>query len=459
MALWVGQAFAQFGTYIAYFTIPLLIRYIQVELQAGEEISTLDFSIAYALETAPTFLIGLVGGVLLDRWHLRPVIITTHLLRASAFFFLSASLGEFGVGTVFAFAFIIGSMATMFDGALYSIIPAIVHKSQLARANSLVTATIQANFALAPLLAGVLAAAFAGPSVGLFLTGLTFIFAAISMKWVGPVAHHRSPTDERAPFFTEAANGIRYLWSESRLRISTIAAAVPNFVMGFIEATWLVLFFVVIRVPGDAEAGLLLSAMGVGGVLGALVAPSITRRLGLGRSLVIGMALIGVAMFAFMFTSYGVLAIILTITWMGGVSVVNIPLATIRQTYATESMLGRVITASRAIGWVTLPIGALLGGWLGATEATYPWVARSFPLILLATALWLYTTVIWRDTFGTDLDSDGPEDRPEHRQDIPGQDALFDEATGNEIEFDLPDRLDDLEVDIAGEVDQSETPT
>jgi hypothetical protein len=80
--------------------------------------------------------------------------------------------------------------------------------------------------------------------------------------------------------------------------------------------------------------------------------------------------------------------------------VINIPLATIRQFYAGEAMLGRVISAARAIGWATLPLGALLGGWLGNSEDSYPWVARLFPLILLGCALWLFTTVIWTDTYG-----------------------------------------------------------
>ena len=88
---------------------------------------------------------------------------------------------------------------------------------------------------------------------------------------------------------------------------------------------------------------------------------------------------------------------------MFGVSVINIPLVTIRQHYAAESMLGRVISASRAIGWATLPVGALIGGWLGATETSYPWVARTFPLLLIGTAIWLYTTVVWSDTYGPDF--------------------------------------------------------
>jgi hypothetical protein len=112
------------------------------------------------------------------------------------------------------------------------------------------------------------------------------------------------------------------------------------------------------------------------------------------------MAVAGVGLLAVMFTTYGIVAIALQVGWMIGISVINIPLATIRQHYASESMRGRVISASRALGWVTLPLGALIGGWLGATSSTYPWVARAFPLLLLGTALWLFTTVVWSDTFG-----------------------------------------------------------
>ena len=102
---------------------------------------------------------------------------------------------------------------------------------------------------------------------------------------------------------------------------------------------------------------------------------------------------------------------------MIGVSIINIPLATIRQHYVAESMLGRVITASRAIGWATLPIGALVGGWLGGDSNSYPGVARGFPILLMVTAAWLYTTVIWSETFGPDFES--------------GDDLVEPEATGD----------------------------
>jgi MFS family permease len=396
-ALWIGQTISQFGTYIAFLTLPLLVKHIHETTGEG---TTLDYAIAYALETAPTVLVGLVAGVLLDRLNLRPVMIATDLIRASAFFYLTANLDNYGIGTVFVVAFLIGSMTTLFDGALYTMIPALVPKERLAQANGFVAASQQANFALGPLTAGVLAFTTGGPALGLFINGVTFVVSAISLYWVGRVQHHRRPEDERAAFLTEAANGIRFIWAEPRLRITTIAAIVPNFVVGFIEATFVVLAVVVLEAQTETEIGILLAALGVGGVVGALLAPRVIRSLGLGKTLVVGMGITGLGLFAVMFTRYGPLAIALQIGWMVGVSTINVPLATIRQHYAPPSMIGRVITASRAIGWATLPIGALVGGWLGSGENTYPWVARLFPLLLLATALWLFTTVVWTDTYG-----------------------------------------------------------
>jgi predicted MFS family arabinose efflux permease len=195
-------------------------------------------------------------------------------------------------------------------------------------------------------------------------------------------------------------DGIRYIWAEPRLRVTTIAAAVPNFVMGFIEATFVLLFTVILAAANTAEIGFLVTAMGIGGIIGALVAPQVIRRVGLGRTMTYGMLVTGALLSIVLITTYGMLALALNVGWMIGVSLINVSLATIRQHYADDNMLGRVVTVSRAIGWATLPIGALVGGWLGASEESLPLVARIFTAVLLLTALWLMTTVVWKDTFG-----------------------------------------------------------
>ncbi len=394
----MGQTVSQFGTYIAFLTLPFLVKAIQDA--SDTEFRTLDFAITYALETAPALLAGLVVGVLLDRWHLRPVMIATDLLRASAFFYLAAAYGSYGIETVFLVAFLVGSLTTLFDGALYTMIPSLVGPRRLADANSFVSASIQANFALGTLVAGFLTVATGGPEFGLMVNGFTFVVSAICLYWVGRVdADHARPGPRRG-FFQEAGDGLRYLWSEPRLRITTIASAVPNFVMGFVEAAIVVLFPIVIGASDEREIGILVAAMGVGGIIGALVAPRVVTALGLGRTMTLGMTIAGVLLLTFMFTSYGWLALTLNVGWMFGVSLINVPLATIRQSYAKEGMLGRVVTASRAIGWATLPLGALIGGWLADTEQMLITVSRTFPILLVLTAIWLYTTVVWKDTYG-----------------------------------------------------------
>ena len=398
VALWVGQTISQFGNYIAIITVPLLILHIQ---EAAGDARTLDLALAYAADTAPTLIIGLIGGVLLDRIHLRPVMIVTDLLRACAFFYLAAGVGSYGVGTVFAMAFIVGSMTTMFDAALYAMIPALVPKERLTDANSFVVFSIQSMFALGPLIGGFLTFQFATPAVGLFVNGATFVISAWTLKYVGRVPHPGVASD-RLPVVAEFLAGLRQIWNEPRLRLSTIAAAVPNFVMGFMEATFVVLAAVVLQAETDAQIGILFFAMGFGGLVGALFAPRVTRIMGLGRAMTGGLAVAGVSLLTVMFTTYGIAAMLFLALFMVGISVLNIPLATIRQIYAGEAMLGRVISAARAIGWATLPLGALVGGWLGNTETTYPWIARLFPLIPIACALWLFTTVIWTDTYGPD---------------------------------------------------------
>ena len=154
LALWVGQAVSGFGTYIAFLTIPLLVLHIHEATGSG---NTLDFSIAYALETAPTLIVGLLGGVLLDRWALRPIMVATDLVRASAFFYLAARVGEYGTATVFVMAFLVGSMTTLFDGAMYSMIPALVSKAKVVDANSFIVVSQQIMFSLGPLAAGLMA--------------------------------------------------------------------------------------------------------------------------------------------------------------------------------------------------------------------------------------------------------------------------------------------------------------
>jgi MFS family permease len=390
-SLWWGQAVSQVGDYIAYTTLPLFV------LQLGGE--NIDFALTYALESIPVVLFGLVGGVFLDRLPLRSVMIAADLARAATFFglgFLALRPTPATLYLVFALAFVSGTFSAAFQNGLFAMLPALVPTTGLSDANSRVATSQQIALVIGPALAGAMAAT-AGLAPGFAINGLTFLVSAISVWMVGTVPV-RVEREQRGRFLEEAANGLRYLWSEPRLRSSTIAAAAANGAVGFIEATLVVL---ATRLLGADESsfGLMLAVLGLGGIAGALVAPRVSRVVGLGKTMTMGLLLFGLAWWAVVHQQYGLAALFSLFSMFVGISLVNVPLVTIRQTYTPTAMLGRVITASRTIGWSTLPVGSLVGAAF-ADRTSYLAVARATPVILFAAALWLVFTPIWSDTHG-----------------------------------------------------------
>lgn len=391
--LYIGAAISLFGTYVAYLTVPLVVLDLVNETQ-----SALPFSIAYALETLPTLAFGLLGGVILDRVRLRWAMIVANVVRALAFFYLAATVGTFGLGRVFAIAFVVGSFSAVYENALYSIIPALVPEKDLARANGRIASTQAAMFAAGPALAGALAS-LQGTAPGLWLNGVAFAVSAFAIYLVEPVGYLDSQEEEQGGFVEETLNGMRFLVGERRLRDSTIAAAAANLVFGFIEGTFVVMASVVLHTETEFQIGILIVAFGLGSIAGASTADRVIRVLGLGRTMTVGVATMAVGMTLLVFSTFGPLALGFAFVMFVGIGLVNVPIATIRQVYTPPVMLGRVITASRALSWGTLPLGALLGGTLSAS-VDYTLIVRATPTLLMVVAVWLLSTPLWKDTFG-----------------------------------------------------------
>ena len=390
-ALFWGQALSQVGDYVAYLTIPLFV------IQLSD--ANVDLALTYVLEILPGVVFGFLGGVLLDRLPLRSVMITADLARAAAFFVLGAIALSPGPDTktvVFLMAFLIGTFASVFQNGLQSLIPALVRNEQLSIANGRIATSQQVALVLGPLLAGAMADTV-GVAPGLFLNGATFIVSAASVWFVGSVPV-RIPREERGNYLEEAMHGVRYLFSEPHLRASTIAAASANAAVGFLESTFVVLGTRVVG-AGEAQLGIMFMALGIGGIVGALIAPHVGRLIGLGRTMTIGMLMFGGGFLVTVRTGFGLSVLVLLFIMFVGISLVNVPLATIRQSYTPTAMMGRVITAARTIGWSTLPIGALAGAAI-ADGTDYRLVAQATPLILIVTGVWLIFTPIWSDPLG-----------------------------------------------------------
>jgi predicted MFS family arabinose efflux permease len=138
---------------------------------------------------------------------------------------------------------------------------------------------------------------------------------------------------------------------------------------------------------GDVGFGLLTTTLGLGGALGSVAATRLQDRAGGGRLLTGGALVIG-AMFA-------VLALVPQVAAAGvalavlsaAVVVAGVATAGVRQRLVPDEMAGRVVAATRVLGFGAAPLGALVGGALARTWGLRAPYAFGAAAVLVATTL------------------------------------------------------------------------
>lgn len=383
--LWAGQIVSQFGDYVAFLTVPLFVA--QLTHRA------LDFGLVYAAETLPALLFGILGGVLLDRFPLRPLLIFADIGRAVGFVLLAivAGLDQPEVWMIVILAFVVGTFAASFTAGLRAFLPIIMPSELLPTANARLVLSQQTLFLLGPAAGGFIVA-LVGFQASYYINAMTFLVSAITMAFLQDVP--RRLLEPATGYFAQAKEGFSYLWHETRLRAVTLAGGVVNFTVAFLEAMLVLIGGRLLGLDAPQEFGVFFLFFGLGAVIGALAAPAISRAIGLGPSMVVGLFVFGIGFFALSISDGSATTYLVLVVIGLGPPIANIALTTIRQLFTPDHLLGRVTAASRAVVWGTLPLGALLGGLL-ADEFQLLTVARVLPIVVIGVGVWLRFTSVW----------------------------------------------------------------
>lgn len=112
-----------------------------------------------------------------------------------------------------------------------------------------------------------------GPGVAYAAMALLLIVGAISISRirVEREPEEPAPAGPRTRLATELSAGFRYVWSDPRPRLVVGLLGMGALVLGFVDALILVIAFDLLD-GGQTQVGLLNSALGVGGILGASIA-------------------------------------------------------------------------------------------------------------------------------------------------------------------------------------------
>ncbi len=285
---------------------------------------------------------------------------------------------------LYGVAFLLGTAETLFDNAAQAIMPSVVAKEHLEKANGrLYGVEMLANNFVGPPLGGFLFAAAA--AVPFLFDSLSFAVAAL-LIWA--ISGSFTPARKQSPgrLRADIAEGLRWLWRHRLLRTLGAMVGISNLVSTATFSVF-VLFALDILELDAVGYGVLLSSLAAGSAVGSLVASRIAKVIGTGpilflsnfawgaSSLIVGLSSNAVVIGAMMF-----IAGFFLILW-------NVITVSLRQSIVPDDLLGRVNSAYRLLAWGTIPLGAVVGGFMGrAFGVRSPWFLAAGALMVMAVA-------------------------------------------------------------------------
>jgi len=314
----------------------------------------------------PWMVLSLPAGALVDRydratlmWRAQAVQATAVAAVAVLVVFRIANIAVLGLAGL-----LLGSAEVVFSNAAQAMLPALVPPELLARANGSqqVSLTVGETF-LGPPAGSLLFAAAAALPFGLDAVSFAGSAALLARLPRTSDAASREAGQPRATIRTQISEGLRWLYRHRLLRVVAFLLGIFNFASQMGQAVLVLLATQTLHV-GTRGYGLLLAVTAVGSVIGGLVSPAVTRRLGMLPSLIIAGA-VDAAVFAGLGLAPDPAVAALLLAGQGfAVTMWNVVTVSLRQRIVPAHLLGRVNSVYRMLGWGLMPVGALAGGFV-----------------------------------------------------------------------------------------------
>jgi MFS family permease len=392
LKLWAAHSISQIGDQITYLALPLVAV---LTLDA----SALQMGVLMALELAPHLLFSLMAGVWIERSERRRhLMILADLARAAllASVPLAAAFDVLSFPQLYAVAFVVGTFAVMFDISAATLFVAVVPRRDIIEANSKFSLSRSISYVAGPSLAGFLVQLFTAP-LTLLLDAFSFVGSALFLGRV----RAREPAVEHDGngILHSLREGFRFVLRDDLIRPDLLCAATVN-LFNFVFFAIFVLYATKELHVAPGTLGIALGIGAVGGILGALVAPWLERAIGIGRSMVVGSILFPAPLLLVPIATGSELQLGLMLGAAEffsavGVMIFDVSAASMMFMRTPDRIRSRTVGTFRFVNYGVRPIGALLGGTLGATIGlqTTLWIGV---LGALAGVIWLFFSPIPR---------------------------------------------------------------
>ena len=339
-------------------TFKLLLAFCFIELQ-GAASSNRILALAGALYVLPFILLSSNAGIFADRYSKTSIIIGTRIAELLAILFGMIAFSMKSMTLSFLSLFLLATHSAIFGPCKFGIVPEIVPKESLSKANGILT-----SFSYIAIVVGTFLASFLA-----YLTDRNFIIALVFCALFSLISIYSSFKIQKTPpagsqkkaslfFVKDLIQNLHIIRQEPSLLSAVLGSAFFLFVGSYVQLNIIPFALKVLHVS-DVEGGymFLLTAFGIG--VGSLLAGKLS-----GKSVEFGLVPLGglgMSICCFLVDYYSgsitaVLVLLFMIGFFGGLYLV--PLDAYIQVASPKTHRGQVVATGNVLGFLGVLLSA-----------------------------------------------------------------------------------------------------
>ena len=293
-------------------------------------------------------------------------------------------------------AFLTGTLASPSTVAWNTIFVAVVPRERYVNAMALLNGSRSIASVAGPSLGGILVQVLGAP-LAMLTDAISYLGSVVALRGM----HVQEPPVEPAEgdIRKQTEEGVSFIARDPIMRPILLSAATINLFNFAVQALF-ILYVTTILGVNPGVLGLTLGIGAIGGLLGAVVASRIGRRIGLGPAYALGCVIFPASMLLIPLAEpsmpMAVILVLLGVAEFGagfGVMILDINVGALMTARVPDRIRSRTAGSFRVVNYGVRPLGALLGGFLGTALGVREalWFAT---IASLLGVLWLIGTRI-----------------------------------------------------------------
>jgi MFS family permease len=387
MKLWAGQTISQLGSVVTRTAVPLVALLV---LGAGP----LQMALIIVSGSLAVLLIGFFAGAWVDRLRRLPLLIWADAIRALLLFSIPAAYlaGALRMEQLYLVVFLVGCLGALFDAAYPAYVPSLIGVDRVVEGNSKLATSSSIAEIGGPGLAGGLVQAIGAP-FAILVDAISFVASALSLLLIRSREAARPPRPAGAAIRLEIMEGLRLVRRHAILVPLTLRSIIAH-VSGSFYGVLYTIFLIEELHLSPLLLGVVVSAGGVGSLVGSFFASRVIARFGFGPALIwtaTGASVLGVL------TPLAGGPLVLATLMVFLPQLIGDSLQTIEgvaelsliQGVIPDRILGRVNATLEVFSHgIAYPLGALLAavlaGWIGVRGGiAIGWAGMALSIVLL----------------------------------------------------------------------------